>query len=344
MAFHTDALPPQPFALRAVPPPGPKSALPASLGTAAARRFTLLRIYCQATSVFSLWLAALVLSGWALHNETLTSVFPGLVAMKPNTALGLACAGISLWLFLPGESHAFRGQIARFLGFAVALIGAAVLTEYLFHLNLGIDELFFTEPRGTVGTYSPGRLSPLTAAAFVAIGSALSLLDSKTQRGRRPAQGLTLLSATISMMAINGYIFHALAPDRILLGTQVALHTGIAIFLLSIAILFARPGEGIAAYLTGEGSGSVMARRLLPAVFGVPIVLGWFRMQGQLAGLYGTELGLTLFCTSTIVCFATLVWLTARRMNQEYEDRRRTEQVSRAPGRGGRIVGRCHYQ
>jgi PAS domain S-box-containing protein len=68
-----------------------------------------------------------------------------------------------------------------------------------------------------------------------------------------------------------------------------------------------------------------MARRFLPAVFLIPIVLGWIRLQGQYAGLYGTELGLSLCVTVSIVTFAVLVWLSARRMNREYEQRKKEE-------------------
>ena len=68
-----------------------------------------------------------------------------------------------------------------------------------------------------------------------------------------------------------------------------------------------------------------MARRILPAVFVVPIGLGWIRLRGQTAGLYGTELGLALYATSNIVAFAVLLWLNARRMNGEYDQRNRAQ-------------------
>src|SRR5271170_1941423 len=127
---------------------------------AAARRFALLRIYCQGTAGFAVLLAGLVMYGWAFHIEGLKSVLPGLVTMKANTALGIALSGISLWFSLPGESHPSRRQIARFSSIMVALIGVAILIEYLLGLNLHIDELLFRDPTINVGTISPGRLSP----------------------------------------------------------------------------------------------------------------------------------------------------------------------------------------
>ena len=68
-----------------------------------------------------------------------------------------------------------------------------------------------------------------------------------------------------------------------------------------------------------------MARRFLPAVFLIPILLGWLRLHGQLRGMYGTELGVALFASATIVVFAVLVWLSARHMNKEYVQRSSAE-------------------
>jgi two-component system cell cycle sensor histidine kinase/response regulator CckA len=290
-----------------------------------ARLFKLLRMYCEVSAMAAVALGCLVLGGWAFHIELLKSVLPGLVAVKVNTALGLVFSGTSLLLLLPGESSARTRHIARVLALLVTLIGAATLSEYLFRLDLRIDQLLFVEPAGAVATYSPGRMSPTTSTAFLAIGLALLLLDWKTRRGHGPAQVLSLWGALVAMMAISGYIYNATALYRILLYTQMALHTAIALLLLSSAIFFARPRTGMAGDLTGQGSGSVMARRFLPVVFFVPVFLGWIRLRGQLAGFYGTELGLALYATSNVIVFAILVWLNARRMNKEYDQRSRAE-------------------
>ena len=289
------------------------------------RLFKLLRMYCDAAAIATAGVGCLVLFGWAFHIEHLKSVLPGLVTMKANTALGLAFSGTSLWLLLPGDSHTRRRQIAHFLALVVTVIGAATLSEYLFGLNLRIDQLLFNEPTGTVATYSPGRMAPTTTTAFLAIGLALLLLDWNTRRGHRPAQALSLWAGVVATMAIVGYIYNATGLYRILLYTQVALNTSIALLLLSGAIFFARPRTGIAADLTGEGSGSVMARRFLPAVFCIPILLGWISLQGQLAGLFGTELGLALHSTANVAVFIVMVWLGTRKMNVEYGQRSRAE-------------------
>jgi len=287
--------------------------------------FKSLRLYCHVTSVAVMALGFVVLYGWARGIEPLKTVFPGLVTMKVNTAVGLIFSGASLWLLIPGASRTLRGHIARFLAFVVALIAAVTLTEYLFGLSLGIDQFLLRDPRLSFGTSSPGLMAPTTALALLAIGLALIFLDWRTPRGPRSSQVLSLFSALVAMIAVCGYIYHAAELYKILLYTQMALDTAIAVFLLSIAVFFARPRESIAGELTGEGSGSVMARLLLPAVFIIPVLLGWLRLHGQNKGMFGAALGLAIDVPARIVVFSIFIWLSARHMNLEFLQRRRAE-------------------
>jgi PAS domain S-box-containing protein len=296
-----------------------------SISESRTRRFKLLRIYSEGSASAAIGMACVVLYGWAFRVEILKSVLPGLVTMKVNTALGLGFSGISLWLQLPGKSASRIRCSARFFALLVVLIGAATLAEYSFDANLGIDQLLFRDLKGSIGTSSPGRLAPTTATAFIAIGLALVLLDRKTKRGSGPAQGLSLWSGLIGMMAITGYVYHATVVPKVFLYTKVAVHTAIGLFLISGAVFFARPGSGLAGDLTSEGAGSVVARRFLPAVFLIPIVLGWICLRGEIAGMYGMELGLALHATVNIVVFAALVWWNARRLNKEHDQRSRAE-------------------
>src|SRR5277367_6459551 len=109
----------------------------------------ILAIYCKASAIAVVGVACLVLYGWALHIDSLMSVFPGLVTMKANTALGLAFCGISLWLLFPAQASARRRHITHFLAVLVVLIGVATLSEYFLGLDLQIDQILFNDPLGS---------------------------------------------------------------------------------------------------------------------------------------------------------------------------------------------------
>ncbi len=266
----------------------------------------------------------MVLYGWAFHIELFLSVFSGFVSMKANTALGLALSGMSLWLLLPSDATVGRRRLGRLLALFVVMLGACTLAEYVFGFDLAIDQLLFNEPVGAIATYAPGRMAPTSTTAFIAIGLSLLILDRKT-RGGRAAQVLSLWAVLIAVLAIIGYMYHATALYRLLLSTQVAVHTAVTFFLLGTAIFFARPQQGIAGEITGNAAGSIMARRFLPAVVLIPISLGWMGLRGELAGLYRTEFGLALYASVSVLLFATLIWSNARKMNGECDQRSQAE-------------------
>ena len=119
-------------------------------------------------------------------------------------------------------------------------------------------------------------------------------------------------------MSLSGHIYKATAIYGIFSFTQ-PVYTTLVLFMMSTAVFFARPRVGIAGDLTGRFLGSAIARRFLPAVLVVPILLGWIRVQGQRAGLFGVELGLALNTTVNVVTLSVLLWLNGRKLNKTEE-------------------------
>jgi len=287
--------------------------------------FAFLRICCDTAAIVVATIGFIALYGWALQIGWLKSVVPGLVEMKANTAFGLIFSGWSCLLLLPGARDTRKFRISRYLALLTTLIGAATAWEYLSGWNLHIDELVFNESLDAVATSSPGRMAPATAVAFLAIGPALLLLDWEPWPGQRPAQWLSLFVGLTAMIAIAGYIYDVPALYSSMHNVQIALNTAVALFLLSGAVLFARPHSGIARDFTGDGPGSQMARRSLPAVFVVPLILGWLLLKGEHAAYYGTEFTVALFTACSAIVFAALTWLNARELNAEHKRRSRAE-------------------
>ena len=109
----------------------------------------------------------------------------------------------------------------------------------------------------------------------------------------------------------------------------MALNTAAAFFVLAAGLLCARPVHGVMAQLVGRSGAGILARRLLPAAIAVPIVVGWFRLEGERAGLYGTDFGVALNVTVTIVLLLALIWRTARVLERVEKERERAEQALR---------------
>ncbi|MBI2865501.1 MAG: HAMP domain-containing histidine kinase [Chloroflexi bacterium] len=247
--------------------------------------------------------------------------------MKANTAIAFILSGLSLVLFQAEQ----RSRWLRFLTCAGALIACVLgllnLSEYLFDRDFGIDQLLFTDP--DTAPVPPGRMAITTALSFVMVGIALPLLVFPTKDQRRSYLVAQLLAVMVDMLVIlslMGYDFGVEALYSFGPYSAMALHTALTFALLGTGILFARPDHGLMVTFTSESAGGYMARRLLPAVIGVPFALGWLVLAGQRAGLYDPPFGLAIFTMSVVAVFAVIVFFTTRSLHKIDVQRLQAEQ------------------
>lgn len=271
--------------------------------------------FCCATAIA---VAGLVLLGWTLDAPALKSLLPGRVAMNPATAVCFLLAACSLSISrAPRPAGWWR--LAQFAALVVAIVGAVKLAGYVLGWNIGIDRLLFHAQLGN------NEIAPNTAFNFLALGLALWCLDRPTRTGRWPAHGLALLVAIGSVLSVVGYAFGA----RVLYGVPstipMALNTATVFCLLSLGLLAARPGRGIAALFLGKSPGGTLARRLVPAAVAIPAIVGWLRLAGQNRGFYDAELGVAVMVAVTIVTLLLLILWTADTVNRIEAARQRAE-------------------
>ncbi|MEO8136218.1 MAG: PAS domain S-box protein, partial [Betaproteobacteria bacterium] len=300
-------------------------------GPTRSRRYTNFQFVSVISAATLVAGGGMVLSGWMFDIASFKSVSPGWATMKVNTAACFILAGISLWCLRterPAASHVrLAGQICAGL---VAIVALLTVGEALLGADFGIDQALMRQPPAPTDTASPGRMSAATAFCFLLLGLALLALDGKTRRGFRPAPALALLTTTIGILTLVGYLYEVRSLYAISPFSSMAAHTALLFVVASLGILYARPGEGPFGILSADGIGSTMARRLLPLAIVLPILIGGLRMQGERAGLYGFEFGLALFATANVVVFAVLIWLTAVWLNRVDSKRRESERALRA--------------
>jgi len=83
--------------------------------------------------------------------------------------------------------------------------------------------------------------------------------------------------------------------------------------------------------------------RLLPAVIVIPLALGWLRLQGERAGLYSTNFGVSLMVVSTVGLLSILVWWTARALNRADTERSVVEHALQTSEKRARLVIESAY-
>src|SRR5674476_524926 len=193
----------------------------------------------KTASLLTIAAGCLVLAGWLFNIPYFKTVLPGIVSMRFNAAVCFILSGIALYLFNTPIINQPLKTIASVCSWMVLLTGFLTFSEYIFHWNLGIDELLWKEGPGAIGTSFPGRMSQSTSFNFMLLGFIFLML------GKRKYHWLihALLIAIIpgSVLVIFNHLFGVSFLTSIPELTDTALHTAILFIVLCIGIFYSLP-------------------------------------------------------------------------------------------------------
>jgi signal transduction histidine kinase/ActR/RegA family two-component response regulator len=271
----------------------------------------LYRTIARVGGLLLLLLGVLVLLGWLWNITSFTTILPGRITMKPNTAAGFLFLGLSLsFLAGAGKSRTLKLLCAASASVSV-LVGLLTLSEYLFHADLGIDQLLF---RDLVQLSYPGRMAHITAFNFCLAGLSVLLLVFSEKRATI-SQALAATTGLSALFAIIGYLYGVPALYGSIEYTSMALHTGIGFLVGSLSILFCRADLGLMSVITSPYPGAWLARKLLPVAALVPAALGAVCIHSR---LFSSDVRLNIAClvVSQMVLFMGLVWVLAFVLNR----------------------------
>ena len=275
-----------------------------------------LKAYSRICGIVAFIIGSIVLYGWIFDIPLLKNLHPAFVSMKVNTAIAIMLAGVSLSFFRSSQESSTNAFLSSFCAALVAAIGLITLMEYIGDWNYSIDQLLINEPIGTVGTYIPGRMALNTAFCFSCLGIGLLLARSKLDALFVISQLINLVGVLVAITALIGYFYNINEFYGYTSFTKMALHTAFVLLGLSTGILCAIPDRGMMKVISGNDSGGYLARRLLPATIGIPILIGWLRLEGERHEFFGTAFGVLLVAVIYIVLFICLVWVVAQRLNR----------------------------
>ena len=197
--------------------------------------FRMPNVLLLVSGCLSTMLGLVVLVGWCTHHPRLFQLLPNLLPMQFNTAILFVCCGLGL-LSIPFK----KLWVSKIAGFVIAGTGLLTLTEYIFGINIGIDQFLITDYlSGTVGYPHPGRIAVTSAICAVISGIALFLMGlSASFKYRSFFLGiLGALVLSIGESSFIGYIFGL----SMTLGwgglTRMAIHTAIGFVLVGAAIV-----------------------------------------------------------------------------------------------------------
>lgn len=243
-------------------------------------------------------------------SEVLKGGLAAGITMKTNAALCTMLTAAIVLLLHENPARTAASWGARAAAWVVVAIGSATLLQHVTGVDLGIDQLLFSERTGATATQSPNRMGPVASLCLTAFGLARILFHVRTRTGRAPFQYLVTAVLLLTSVPLLGYLFGAQQLFSIGKYTGIALPTALALWLLAVGFLLARPELGFMRRLVANDSGAVLIRRLLPAAVCVPVALMLLRILGQEAGLYEQTVARALLVLSFIVVFTLLIWRT----------------------------------
>ncbi|MDP3359191.1 MAG: PAS domain S-box protein [Lutibacter sp.] len=179
----------------------------------------------------------LVLIGWQLNSNTLKTLGLMGVTMKANTALSFIFTGLAL-VFLQQKNQKIKLYWSRIFSFATIMLGALVLSQDLFNINLGIDELLFNEATITIKTFDSVRMAPNTSLNFILLGITLLFISFNKTKNNLLVLFFITLAICISVFGIIGYVFGISQMTGLLYYTKMAFSASIIFTFLFVGILF----------------------------------------------------------------------------------------------------------
>lgn len=194
----------------------------------------------QRLAVLFGWLTILFsltgLIGWLFDSFLLRSFLSDGATMKCNTALMLLSGGCAL-LALCFE----KAASAKLLIVVMAVIALLTLAEYLFKVDLHIDQLLFHDRDTNPLTEAPGRPSVFTLINALFLAATLWLA---TLRYYRYSQAIAALSFFLIYGSLLGHIFGVSSFYRQGKYSGIAFHTAISFMLLIFGTLFYQAAHG----------------------------------------------------------------------------------------------------
>jgi signal transduction histidine kinase/CheY-like chemotaxis protein len=267
----------------------------------------------------------LTLIGWYAGLPRLTDWPSSGISMFANTAAEAILTGTSLLLSYPKRN--WSTKLSGILGVAVACIAVVILLQHILQIDLGIDTLLVKGNWGEKAAVSQGRMGPPACISFTLLGVAMAL-RAWAPRAQRIVPFLGIAASAIASLALMGYIFDADPLYSIAHFTGIAMQSASIILALGIGVIACAPEQQPVRMLRQNSSAGLLARRALPVILILPVLVGCLRVWGEANGYFDAGMGTALLVMTLVIFFFGLLWWCVTAI-AEHESL--VERVSRLP-------------
>jgi PAS domain S-box-containing protein len=171
----------------------------------------------------------LVIIGWHTHDYTLIQFESSLIPMSYNSAILTLLSGVGLWLL-----YKDKPIICFALGAFIFLAGLTVLSQHIFDVELGVDQMFMSAEL-TRHEVNPGRIGVLASLGFIAHSSTLASV--LIIRRYRLILCLGALILGISVTSLVSILFDLMTEKEFGKQSMMSLYESVVFCLIGTCIL-----------------------------------------------------------------------------------------------------------
>ncbi len=294
----------------------PSESRPLSCASFVSERFS------DFTGAFIFTFSVLLMAGWVFDVALLDKNFLPFASIRPNIGVGFIAGSFSL-------ISMGRGKLLTLLSFSGAfltmIVGVLTLTQYIFGVDLEIDQVLFAKPQLSVEGNHPARMSISSALGLSLLGVGLLLSQSKKRvwLAQLVAGALALLGFFSLISNFYGTIMKFGLPDH----TPMSAMTSFFFLIMAMGVFVRHPEEGFASLLTSKTLGGWVFRRLAPVVAIAPILFGWIQLRGEGSHIYDSAFRIAVMMVALTLVLVLALWWGALALNRLDEARQRAEKM-----------------
>lgn len=265
--------------------------------------------------------ALVALTGYWWKLPRWIVVVSGDPPMAARSAIGFALSGAAL--LLGRAAGSWRLRLGSALSLIVLGVGAAMLGEYVFAVDLGIDHALGSLSWDS-GDSALQHMAGFIALALVLLGALGWLTSVRRWLWLREALAIALLA--MAMTGLTSHGFALAGADHSLFGA-VPIQTTLLLLLATLAWLCATPTRGLTRVATAATFGGAFARRLLLPALILPVAITYvFELLQSWLGM-PQVLTFALMAVFSGGAVAWLIWWVALLLDKLERQRRESAQL-----------------
>jgi PAS domain S-box-containing protein len=251
-----------------------------------------------------------------------------LTFVYPDITIGILICALSILLMMINPGRKTTMIITSSSGIIVTIIALLILVSYFDEFSSWLTVTPGKENILNQIFSLDSRMELMTAINFFFFGILLLLVAQPANKRLYIAHILAFIPMVLSYIVLAGHLLKAFINHEFLLITH-SFATALAFALMCIIIFSMHPGTWFMRTFTFNKSGNRMARLLLPGVILIPLIIAWFRVSGERAGIFDSEIGVLFVATTYTLIITSLIWLAAFLVNRTEAALRSTEETMR---------------